>query len=140
MVNYSEGKVYKIVSNQTEKIYVGSTTKHYLSARFCDHRGSYKRWKLGHKKYCTSFEILKFDDARIVLLENVNAKNKEELLSRELYYYEQNKNICVNQLTPIISPEEKEQKQRAHMQTQEYKERKREYDKKRKEQKLSKTL
>ena len=26
MVNYSNGKIYKIVSNNTDKIYIGSTT------------------------------------------------------------------------------------------------------------------
>lgn len=27
MVNYGNGKIYKIVSNQTENVYIGSTTK-----------------------------------------------------------------------------------------------------------------
>ena len=31
MVNYANSKVYKIWSTQGDKIYVGSTTKQYLS-------------------------------------------------------------------------------------------------------------
>lgn len=38
MVNYKDGKIYKIVSSQTAKIYIGSTTKKYLSQRMDDHR------------------------------------------------------------------------------------------------------
>ena len=42
MVNYDNGKIYKIKSNQTNKIYVGSTTKTYLSQRMDQHRSAVK--------------------------------------------------------------------------------------------------
>jgi hypothetical protein len=44
MVNYQEGKIYKIISPLTDKIYVGSTTKKYLSERLCRHLCDYKRY------------------------------------------------------------------------------------------------
>ena len=41
-IDYSKGKVYKIVCNITGKIYVGSTTKEYLSQRLTLHRANYQ--------------------------------------------------------------------------------------------------
>ena len=46
MVNYNNGKIYKIENNIDDMIYIGSTTKQYLSQRMDKHRSSYKRWKM----------------------------------------------------------------------------------------------
>ena len=35
---YSRGKIYKIVSDCTDKIYIGSTCEKYLSNRLAGHR------------------------------------------------------------------------------------------------------
>jgi hypothetical protein len=98
MVNYQLGKIYKIVSDQTDKIYVGSTCEPLLSKRLANHRASYKRYLQGEYDYVTSFEILKYDDAEIILLELFSCQNKDELHSRERHYIESilntvNKNI-----------------------------------------------
>ena len=45
MVNYGNAKVYKIWSTAGDKIYIGSTTKEYLSQRMDKHRSGYKQWK-----------------------------------------------------------------------------------------------
>ena len=50
MVNYANSKVYKIWSTQNNKIYVGSTTKQYLSQRMDSHRTGYKSWKKTYGK------------------------------------------------------------------------------------------
>ena len=42
----------------------------------------------------TSFEIVKFEDVKIILIENLPCKTKYELLAREQYYIDNN--ICVN--------------------------------------------
>ena len=60
MVNYSNTKIYKIWSHQGEMIYVGSTTKEYLSQRMDTHRGNYTKWKKEGKGYVSSFKI--FDE------------------------------------------------------------------------------
>src|SRR5690606_36204569 len=86
MVNYANGKIYKIISDQTDKVYVGSTTKKYLSDRMYEHRNDYKRYLNGTYHYVSSFEILQYDDSRIVLLENLRCESKEELRAREEYY------------------------------------------------------
>ena len=50
MVNYGNGKIYKIECLTTGLIYVGSTTKQYLSQRMDKHRMEYRYWKTKKKK------------------------------------------------------------------------------------------
>lgn len=87
MPDYKNSRVYKIVSNQIDLIYVGSTTQ-ALSRRMACHRSKYKRWRNNTQNYMTSFEILKHDDAKIILVERVECKDKEELLQIERKYIE----------------------------------------------------
>ena len=110
MVNYSNGKIYKIepiVDHDEGEIYIGSTTKQYLSQRLDTHRSKYKQWKNGKYSKVRVFEI--FDkycvsNSQIVLIENVNAKSKDELLAREKYYIQTL--TCVNKAIPIKSFQE----------------------------------
>ena len=55
MVNYGNGKVYKIESHLGDKVYYGSTTKKYLSQRMDKHRGDYKVWLEGKTNLTMSF-------------------------------------------------------------------------------------
>ena len=65
-VDYSLGKVYKIVGNG--KVYVGSTTNP-LSQRSAEHKNDYKRWTNGKRCYTTSFECITDPEYYIELLE-----------------------------------------------------------------------
>ena len=94
-MNYQNGKIYKIISEQTKKVYIGSTIQ-ILSIRF----GEHKRYK----HYVTSQEILKFEDAKIELVENYSCNSKKELELREAYYIH-NEN-CVNKYIPCRSKKE----------------------------------
>jgi hypothetical protein len=97
MVNYQEGKIYKIVCNITGKIYVGSTCKSRLCQRLSEHVQSYKRFIEGRDVNVRSSEIIANDDYDIILLENCPCDNKDELRQRERYFIELldcvNKNI-----------------------------------------------
>ena len=97
MVNYQNGKIYKIVSDQTDKIYIGSTTDKYLSHRLNNHRYEYK----SKRSNVSSKKILKYDDVKIILIETYPCKNKDELFAREQYHVDKNKDICVNKLKAI---------------------------------------
>lgn len=97
VVDYKKGRIYKIYSNQTEQIYVGSTCQP-LSHRMCTHRALYNRYQNGLGKYITSFEIVKYDDAKIELLEVCSCDNKEELNAREGHYIRTTN--CVNKNIP----------------------------------------
>jgi hypothetical protein len=96
MPNYANAKIYKVVDNTSDKIYIGSTCK-TLSGRLSAHKSSFK---VDNAKYCTVFEILKNENFDIILLENVeNCTDKEQLRARERFYIETNNN-CVNKNIP----------------------------------------
>ncbi len=107
MVNtefYKNGKIYKIVDNTNGAIYIGSTCK-LLSQRIAQHRADYKRYLEGKYHNIKSFDILRNNDYRIVLVEKLeNCNSKEELLKRERYYIESLE--CVNKNTPTRTPKE----------------------------------
>ena len=99
MVNYQNSKIYKIVSSQTDKVYIGSTTKTYLSQRMAEHRANYKKYSNEKFYYLTSFEIVKYDDAEIILIEAFSCETKDELHARERYWIEYTIK-CVNKYLP----------------------------------------
>jgi len=111
MVNYSKGKIYMIEPiNKTDKgdIYIGSTTKEYLSQRMEYHRRDYNNYLNG---YCTSrltsydlFNKYGIDNCKIILIELVDAKSKDELLQREAFHIRNNQ--CVNKCIPLRTKKE----------------------------------
>lgn len=68
MVNYKNGKIYKIVSRYTDMIYIGSTTKKYLSDRMYTHRYELGLWMNGAKVYVSSIPILLYEDAKTLII------------------------------------------------------------------------
>ena len=104
MVNYNNAKIYKIIpmnSDDESDVYFGSTTKEYLSQRMDTHRHENRRWKEGKRNYISSFLLFDkygLENCKIILLENINANSKDELISRESYYIRNNK--CVNKVIP----------------------------------------
>ena len=68
MVNYSNGKIYKIepkCDHEEGEIYIGSTTKQYLSQRMQHHRSDYKLWLEKKRNLTTSYKI--FEKPEIAL-------------------------------------------------------------------------
>lgn len=104
MVNYLNGKIYKIVSNCSDKIYIGSTTKLRLCDRMAEHRADLKRYNNGTHGYVSSTEILNYGDAKIVLIENYPCNTKDDLKARENHWQELFKDICVNWIKAYRSP------------------------------------
>ena len=84
---YKNGKIYKIVSDLTDKIYIGSTVQP-LYKRYFTHK------KHTHK--CSSIELIKLGETRIELIEDFPCERKEQLNAREGYYIKLYKDICVN--------------------------------------------
>jgi hypothetical protein len=123
MVNYQNGKIYKLVSLHTDKIYVGSTTKKYLCERKSEHKNEYKKWKNGKHNNVTSFQLfeLGIDDVDIILLENYPCNSKNELHARERHYVESMN--CVNKVIPNRTEKEYNQmrdKQKTATQQKQY--------------------
>lgn len=109
--DYSTSKIYKIVSDQTDKVYIGSTTKKYLKQRLSGHIADFKRWQDGKRDNITSFEIIKYDDCQIVLIENFPCNDINELRSRERYWIENTEN-CVNKRIPGRTKQENDKQYR----------------------------
>jgi hypothetical protein len=105
-MDYSKGKIYKLYSPQTDKIYIGSTCR-LLCQRMGSHRSKYKEYINNAFHYITCFDILKFDDCKISLIENVIGTCKKDLHKRERFHIESNKDICVNKMTPSRTHKER---------------------------------
>ena len=103
MVNYKNGKIYKIepvIESDDGDIYIGSTTKEYLSQRMELHRRDYNNWKRGDTNFMTSFKLFDkygLDNCQIVLIETCSCDTKDELHRREAHHIRtlQNVNICI---------------------------------------------
>jgi len=92
---YNHSKIYKICSNKTDKIYIGSTTQ-ILAKRLYEHVLNYKQYLKTNTKYISSIEIIKLEDYYIVLIEECNFNNKEQLLKREGEIIKLNINNVIN--------------------------------------------
>jgi hypothetical protein len=90
MPNYQNSKIYKIVSpSNPDLVYYGSTTQK-LSYRMTSHIIDFRNCK----NNTSSFEILKYDDAIILLVEDYPCNSKAELHKKEGEYILNNN--CVN--------------------------------------------
>jgi len=78
MPDYSNGKIYLIKSSMTPKVYIGSTIEK-LCVRMAKHRAAYKKFLRGTGLFVSSFEILQYPDAEIVLAHRCPCKNRKEL-------------------------------------------------------------
>jgi hypothetical protein len=106
MVNYNLGKIYKIVCNETGKVYIGSTCEPSLAKRLTKHVAHYKRYLGGKGDYITSYDVLENGNYEIILLESCPCNNKDELRAKEKEHIL--KNDCVNRIKNVVqTPEEK---------------------------------
>ena len=118
MPNYQNGKIYKLICDKTDKIYIGSTVQS-LKQRLGLHKS---------KKTCTSKQLLELGEVKIELIENYSCNTKKELETKERYYIEKYKNIVLNKLLPTRTCKE------WHKDNKEYvKQKKKEYHEKNKE-------
>ena len=98
---YASGKIYKLVSNMTDKIYIGSCCVP-LRQRLFNHKYQFNHWKDGRRKTVSSSSIL-FElggDVQIILIEDFATDSKDKLLARERFYIESTP--CVNIYRPIV--------------------------------------
>lgn len=99
-MEYQNGKIYKIFSDECYEIYIGSTCRE-LNQRFNEHKYDYKQWTQGNEKFIFSFPFFQIcNDAKIELIEAYPCNSKEELHARERYWIEQNEGICINKHIP----------------------------------------
>ncbi len=83
MVNYGNGKIYKIVRLSDDVIiYVGSTTKQYISQRLVEHKNKAKKYP-NRKVYKSINENGGWNNHEIILIEYCNCNSKDELHRKE---------------------------------------------------------
>jgi len=82
MSKYSDSKIYKLTSSQTDKVYIGSTIRS-LNNRFTKHKCDYKRWLKSQMNKITSFDLLQYEDVKIELIKEFPCETKKELEKEE---------------------------------------------------------
>jgi hypothetical protein len=93
-INYQNGKIYKIVCNVTDEVYIGSTCQPTVARRMAKHVDNYKEHKKGKCGYTTSFRIIERGDYNAYLIESFPCDSKDELTKREGEVIRQMKNEC----------------------------------------------
>ena len=103
MVNYNNGKIYAIrpvVDHEEGEVYIGSTTKYYLSDRMFNHRLMYEKFRYGlsQSRYSVFdlFDKYGVSNCDIYLVEEVCVDSKAELHAREGHHIRNTK--CVNKI------------------------------------------
>ena len=64
-------RIYKIISPNTDRVYVGKTDQ-TLKQRLWEHRSRYKAWLAGTRHYCSSYKVLEHGDYSIELIEETD--------------------------------------------------------------------
>jgi hypothetical protein len=98
-MNYQNSKIYKVMSDLGNKIYIGSTTKQYLSQRMQKHRQDYLTHQQGKRNKTTIFELFEeygTDNCKIILIENYPCSSRDELNAREGHFISTLE--CVNKI------------------------------------------
>lgn len=90
MPNYNNGKIYKLVSPNTDMIYIGSTCE-TLKRRFIVHKSNIKKGV-----NISSKNMFIWNDCTIELIEMVKCICRKELLEKEQYYIELYSDYCIN--------------------------------------------
>ena len=93
MPNYQNGKIYKLVSNISTDIYIGSTVNK-LTHRLNGHKSK--------SNDCISNQLFKNDAVvQIILIEMFPCNSKIELIAREHHYI--TTLVCINKYIPFIT-------------------------------------
>jgi len=88
-INYRNGKIYKIIDENYEIVYIGSTAQELLCDRYKNHK---------HKA----------PNHKIILIENYSCNSRQELCMREQQIIEEH-NYLLNQRKAYRSKEEKKE-------------------------------
>lgn len=98
-MDYKNGKIYRIVCEETQRVYIGSTCS-TLVKRLSNHKNKIK----SGKNVCACKDFI---NPKIFLIQDYPCDRKEQLLMRERYHMENTD--CVNLKRPIVSKEERQE-------------------------------
>ena len=103
---YQYGKIYRIVNNIDNEVYIGSTCK-TLNSRFSTCK-TYANKETENRKLFIHMRNLGIDNFRIELVEDYPCFSKEELLIREDYWLSEIGTL--NEIRAHLTTEERENK------------------------------
>ncbi len=104
------GRIYKIVSPNTDKVYIGSTIRS-LNKRFNNHMSEYRKYVDNtYKKHIRSFDVIACGDASIVLLHERVFEQKSDMYRLEGEFIQSCDGVC-NRMLPGRTLEEKRESQ-----------------------------
>ena len=134
-----KSKIYKIVNNVNEDIYIGST-KNALRKRFSDHKALSKKDKCKNIRLFILAKEIGWECFRIILIEEFDCPNRQEQLKREQYWIDEFKPSLnkIDAYTSIAVKKEKKkiyQKEYDEKNKDKIKEKKKEYNEKNKDKK-----
>jgi len=129
--DYKNGKIYKIWSLETDKIYIGSTCDS-LTNRMSGHRTVYKQWKEGKRDITSSavlFDLVGVENCEIEWVKDFPCETKKQLNKEEGRVMRQNKDLIVNRKLEGRSQKEyrEDHKERIKEYRDEHKEQNKEY-------------
>ena len=104
MKDFSKGKIYKVISNNNNKVYIGSTIQ-----RLCKRMSGHREKKHNN---CSSSLLGDIKDCYIILICNYPCNNNDQLrMEEERHYqlYKKNGFDVVNKQSPYISKEQKKE-------------------------------
>ena len=81
MSDYQHGKIYKIISKNSDLVYIGSTAKYKLEDRLVEH---VSKFECGY--YCSSCELIKQTHYDIIELQAYPCNSKAELGVQERFW------------------------------------------------------
>ena len=85
MPNYQKGKIYKLISENNDDFYLGSTALEYLSQRIGGHRLKSQKYPQ-RKCYEHILNNGGWSEWKIILIENFPCNTKDEFRQREQYW------------------------------------------------------
>ena len=118
MSRYQNSKIYKIYSDLGDKVYIGCTTKQYLSQRMAKHKYDFTYYKKKREDtgFAFVYSYLLFDEygvdnCKIELLETYPCNSIDEIRKREAHYIKTIPNINnIHNWTPERIKETKKKK------------------------------
>jgi len=120
-----KGIVYCIECKDSGDKYVGSTTKR-LVERMWQHKGHIKQFENGNMVgKCTVFNIIKNNNYKSYILEEVEYEDIKDLRKKELEYIE--KTECINIMHPTLPKSERDRRYRNGEKREEILQKKRDY-------------
>lgn len=109
-------KIYKIINNVDDKIYIGSTTQP-LYKRINDHRKRYRRPELTQYTSKILFDNYGIENCKIILIDEFEYVNKEHQNKIEREHIDMFKKVCVNKYMPFKTIDEIKQDRKMYSQT-----------------------